>query len=321
LKKIRLGADRAKEGVHFTALREIKFLSDLRHPNVLLLHETFQHKNNIFLVLDVMHTDLEIVIKAKQIPLPLSDIEHYVSELFSGVAFLHESWILHRDLKPSNILLSSDGSVRLADFGLARSFGGVRATAESMTHQIVTRWYRAPELLFGARHYGVGVDAWALGCIFAELLLRGPFLAGESDLDQLAKIVHALGTPDARSWPGCTALPDFVEFQACEGTPLKQIFVAADEMTLDLLAALMRLDPRRRITPVNALTTSPYLRRVAARAKRDVDAARADRTLRLAAIGSKVATAKANKRPAAVVDDDQPTNDADTHVRKKLMLS
>jgi cyclin-dependent kinase 7 len=71
LKKIRLGADRAKEGVHFTALREIKFLTDLRHPNVLLLHETFQHKNNIFLVLEVMHTDLEIVIKAKQIPLPL----------------------------------------------------------------------------------------------------------------------------------------------------------------------------------------------------------------------------------------------------------
>jgi cyclin-dependent kinase 7 len=160
--------------------------------------------------------------------------------------------------------MSNDGSLRLADFGLARAFGGVRPIHENMTHQVreqcspsfsilkllharalaantkvVTRWYRAPELLFGARHYGVGVDAWALGCIFAELMLRGPFLAGDSDIDQLAKIVHAMGTPNATNWPDCESLPDYVAFEPFEPTPLRQIFVAADAASLELLAALL----------------------------------------------------------------------------------
>lgn len=103
-----------------------------------------------------------------------------------------------QDLKPNNLLLDKNGIVKLADFGLAKSFGSPNRI---YTHQVVTRWYRAPELLFGARKYGVGIDLWAVGCILSELLLRKPLLPGETDLDQLSKIFLVTGTPDEQNWP------------------------------------------------------------------------------------------------------------------------
>lgn len=100
-------------------------------------------------------------------------------------------------MKPNNLLIDENGILKIGDFGLARSFG---SPTRLYTHQVVTRWYRAPELLFGSRMYGTGVDIWALGCILAELLLRVPFLPGETDLDQLDKIVQVLGTPNSSNW-------------------------------------------------------------------------------------------------------------------------
>lgn len=106
------------------------------------------------------------------------------------------------------MLLDKNGIVKLADFGLAKSFGSPNRI---YTHQVVTRWYRAPELLFGARKYGVGVDLWAVGCILAELLLRKPLLPGETDLDQLSKIFQVMGTPDDQNWPvSLTFFPSIV---------------------------------------------------------------------------------------------------------------
>merc|ERR1711915_854457 len=100
-------------------------------------------------------------------------------------------------------------------------------------------WYLAPELLYGAKNYGVGVDVWAVGCILAELLLRVPFLAGETDLDQLAKIFLALGTPTEESWPGLTSLPDYIQFKHHPGTPLRDIFTAASNDCLSCLVTLL----------------------------------------------------------------------------------
>lgn len=105
---------------------------------------------------------------------------------------------LIQDLKPNNLLLDKNGIVKLADFGLAKSYGSPNRI---YTHQVVTRWYRAPELLFGARKYGTGIDLWAVGCILAELLLRKPLLPGETDLDQLSKIFQVMGTPNEENWP------------------------------------------------------------------------------------------------------------------------
>ena len=101
-------------------------------------------------------------------------------------------------MKPNNLLLDKNGVLKIADFGLAKQFG---SPSRIYTHQVVTRWYRAPELLFGARKYGTGIDIWAIGCILAELLLRVPLLAGESDLDQLDKMTRLFGTPTEELWP------------------------------------------------------------------------------------------------------------------------
>ena len=103
-----------------------------------------------------------------------------------------------RDLKPNNLLIASDGQLKLADFGLARDFAD---PGHKMTCQVITRWYRPPELLFGCRYYGASVDMWSIGCIFAELMLRTPYLPGESDMDQLRTIFRALGTPTEEEWP------------------------------------------------------------------------------------------------------------------------
>lgn len=153
-----------------------------------------------------------------------------------------------------NLLLAKDGQIKIADFGLAKMFGSPN---RNMTSNVVTLWYRSPELLYGAREYGAAVDMWAVGCIFAEMLLRGPFLAGNNEVDQLGKIFHALGTPTEEQWPGMTSLPNFVEYSPCPGTPLKQIFTAASDDAIDLLSKMFAFNPGERITAAQALN-HPY---------------------------------------------------------------
>uniref|UniRef100_A0A8C5DAK1 Cyclin-dependent kinase 7 n=1 Tax=Gouania willdenowi TaxID=441366 RepID=A0A8C5DAK1_GOUWI len=224
IKKIKVGhRTEAKDGINRTALREIKLLQELHHPNIIGLLDAFGHKSNISLVFDFMETDLE-------------------------------------DLKPNNLLLDGSGVLKLADFGLAKSFG---SPSRVYTHQVVTRWYRSPELLFGARMYGVGVDMWAVGCILAELLLRIPFMAGDSDLDQLTKIFEALGTPTEETWPGMSNLPDYVCFKQFPGTPLEHIFSAAGDDLLELLEGLFTFNPSTRTTATQALKSSYFSNRPA----------------------------------------------------------
>lgn len=155
-----------------------------------------------------------------------------------------------QDLKPNNLLVNSEGVLKLGDFGLAKFYGSPNRV---YTHQVVTRWYRSPELLFGARMYGDGVDMWAVGCILAELLLRVPFLPGESDLDQLTKIFQALGTPTEENWPGMNGLPDFIQFKPSPGTPLREIFTAATDDLLYLLSKLLAICPSERCSASEAL--------------------------------------------------------------------
>ncbi|XP_076039603.1 cyclin-dependent kinase 7-like [Oratosquilla oratoria] len=171
-----------------------------------------------------------------------------------GLEYLHLHWILHRDLKPNNLLVNSDGILKIGDFGLARFFGSPN---RAYSHQVVTRWYRAPELLFGSRSYGVGVDMWAVGCILAEMLVRCPYFPGDSDLDQLTKIFTALGTPTDETWPERCKLPDYVSFKHLEGSPLRDLFPAANESMLQLLGTLLAINPLKRNNCTQALQM-PY---------------------------------------------------------------
>lgn len=248
IKKIRIG--QYKEGVNFTALREIKLLKELNDPNIIQLIDAFPHKNNLHLVFEFMESDLEAVIRDRNIVLSPADVKSYIQMTLKGLAFCHTKWVLHRDMKPNNLLIGSDGQLKLADFGLARIFG---SPDRRFTHQVFARWYRAPELLFGTKQYGSGVDVWAAACIFAELLLRRPFLQGSSDIDQLGKIFAAFGTPKPSQWPDMVFLPDYVEYQFVPAPPLKTLFAAASDDTLDLLSKMFTYDPKVRISAQQAL--------------------------------------------------------------------
>jgi cyclin-dependent kinase 7 len=255
VKKIKIGTKaEAADGINRTALREIKLLQELSHPNVIGLLDVFGHRSNVSLVFDYMDTDLEVIIKDTNIVLTLAHIKAYMLQTFLGLEYLHAHWILHRDLKPNNLLINRKGVLKIGDFGLARFFG---SPSRVYTHQVVTRWYRAPELLFGARNYGTGVDVWATGCILGELLLRVPILPGESDLDQLDKIFQMCGTPTEATWPGVTELPDFIQFKPCTAMSFDFIFSAATEDTLHLLGRLLALNPLKRCTVTEALKM-PY---------------------------------------------------------------
>ncbi|XP_062506650.1 cyclin-dependent kinase 7-like [Corticium candelabrum] len=251
VKKIKMGRrQEASDGINRTALREIKLLQELSHPHIIGLLDVFGHNSNISLVFDFMNTDLEVIIKDTSIVLTAGNIKRYLLMTLQGLEYLHSMWVLHRDMKPNNLLVDKNGILKITDFGLAKFYGSPNRV---YTHQVVTRWYRCPELLFGARIYGPGVDTWATGCILAELLLRVPFLTGESDLDQLSKIFETLGTPSDDDWPGMTKLPDYIPFKSFPGVPFKLIFKAASNDLLELLAGLLTHCPSKRLMSTQAL--------------------------------------------------------------------
>ena len=256
IKKIKLGSrHEAKDGVNRTALREIKLLKELRHENIIALRDVIGNRSSISLVFDFMETDLEHIVKDNTIILGPSHVKNMMLQTLLGLEFLHAHYILHRDLKPNNLLMNSAGRVKLADFGLARYFGSPNRI---YTHQVVTRWYRAPELLYGARSYGVGVDMWAMGCIMAELLLRAPIFAGDSDLDQLSKIYTVLGTPTEDDWPLIKHLPDFIQMKEQPGIDLSHVFSAASPDSLEMIRNILLFDPIRRWTCTDCLRSAYF---------------------------------------------------------------
>ncbi|XP_054719647.1 cyclin-dependent kinase 7-like [Uloborus diversus] len=261
VKKIKVGSrTEAKDGINRTAIREIKFLRDLKHPNVIGLLDVFGSKSNVSLVFDFMDTDLEIIIKDSQIVLTPSHIKAYIIMTLQGLEYLHANWILHRDLKPNNLLINSEGILKIGDFGLAKNYGSPNKV---YSHQVVTRWYRSPELIFGARIYSTGVDMWAVGCILAELLLRAPFLPGETDLDQLNQIFKVLGSPSEEDWPHVSTLPHFVQFKPMPAIPFRDIFTAAGDDLIRVLERMLALNPLKRCTCKEALKMAYFSNRPA----------------------------------------------------------
>lgn len=255
VKKIKISTrQEAQDGINRTALREIKLLQELHHPNLIGLLDIFGHMSNVSLVFDFMDTDLEVIIKDNMIILSQANIKSYILQTLQGLEYLHLSWILHRDLKPNNLLVNSAGVLKIGDFGLAKLYGSPNRLN---THHVVTRWYRAPELLFGAKQYGTCIDMWAVGCILGELLLRVPIFPGECDLDQLTKIFSVFGDPTEETWPGIKSLSDYIEFKPFPSIPLKNIFTAAGDDLLDLIESLLVLNPLKRKTCTQCLQM-PY---------------------------------------------------------------
>ncbi|XP_053824014.1 cyclin-dependent kinase 20-like isoform X2 [Vidua chalybeata] len=245
LKKVPLR--RPEDGVPPQTLREIKALREMEpHPHVIRLRAAFAQGPAVVLALELLVGDLGGLLRAAPAPLPPARVRALLAMTLRGLAHVHGQRLLHRDLKPANLLLDSAGHLKLADFGLARVLGPTPGRPYS--HQVATRWYRAPELLYGARHYDEGVDLWAVGCIFGELLTLSPLFPGENDIEQLCCVLRALGTPSPRDWPELSELPDFpkLRFRPRAPRPLQLLVPGADAAALDLLQRLLRYRPRLR---------------------------------------------------------------------------
>ena len=185
LKRIRL--EQEEEGVPSTAIREISLLKELRHENIVKLVDVVHLEKKLYLVFEYLDLDLKKHMDSSpHISNDRMVIKGYVYQMCAGIAFCHSHRVLHRDLKPQNLLIDTEtNSLKLADFGLARAFA---IPLRAYTHEVVTLWYRAPEILLGAKQYSTPVDVWSIGCIFAEMINQSPLFPGDSEIDQLFKI-------------------------------------------------------------------------------------------------------------------------------------
>jgi len=186
-------------------------------------------------------------------------IKSFLYQLLLGIAFCHEQRVLHRDLKPQNLLINKKGELKLADFGLARSFG---IPVRNKSHEVVTLWYRAPDVLMGSTKYSATIDMWSTGCIFAEMVTSKPLFPGKNNADQLQQIFKVLGTPTEHDWPGMKSLPEYdPNWFVYPSQKITSVVPGLDADGYDILQQMLQYDPAKRISSKAALK-HPYFKDV-----------------------------------------------------------
>ncbi|GAV01160.1 hypothetical protein RvY_11912 [Ramazzottius varieornatus] len=261
LKKVRLTED---QGIPATTLREVCTLKELKHKRVVNLLETLMEIGKLYLVFEYIDFDMRRYMDTLKdeecVPRHLT--KSFMYQIFDGLNFCHARRVIHRDLKPQNILVAKNGQVKIADFGLARAFS---VPMRAVTHEIVTLWYRSPEVLLGTcdSAYGLGVDIWSMGCIFAELWTLNPLFEGDSEIDQCFKIFSILSTPNEEVWPGVSHLPNWHTFFPHWATYTLSEHVdnmeTTDPQAFDLLKRCFFYNPADRIFAIEAMA-HPYFK-------------------------------------------------------------
>jgi len=254
LKRVRLDDD--DEGVPSSALREICLLKELKHKNIVRLHDVLHSDRKLTLVFEHCDQDLKKYFDSLNGDIDPDVVMSFMFQLLKGLSYCHSRNILHRDLKPQNLLINRTGELKLADFGLARAFG---IPVRCYSAEVVTLWYRPPDVLFGAKLYTTSIDMWSAGCIFAELANAGrPLFPGSDVDDQLKRIFKLLGTPSEEVWSGMTQLPDFKPFPMYQPSmSFSQVVPKLSNRGRHLLQRLLLCNPSQRLSADDSMA-HPY---------------------------------------------------------------
>lgn len=257
LKRIRMEGER--DGFPVTAVREIKLLQSLKHTNIVSLQEVMVERNDCFMVFEYLSHDLTGLLNHPSFKLDAAQKKHLAKQMFEGLDYLHSRGVLHRDIKAANILVSSDGILKLADFGLARFYA--KHHQLDYTNRVITIWYRSPELLLGETQYGPPVDIWSAACVMVEIFTRHAIFPGDGgEISQLDKIYAVLGTPNKTDWPNLVEMPWFELLRPGYRKPSTFEEKFKDRVpgsAFDLLAAMFSYDPAKRPTAADVLE-HPY---------------------------------------------------------------
>ncbi|XP_077424454.1 cyclin-dependent kinase 17-like isoform X2 [Vanacampus margaritifer] len=249
LKEIRLEHE---EGAPCTAIREVSLLKDLKHANIVTLHDIIHTDKCLTLVFEYLEKDLKQYMDDCGSIMSVHNVKIFLFQLLRGLAYCHRRKVLHRDLKPQNLLINEKGELKLADFGLARAKS---VPTKTYSNEVVTLWYRPPDVLLGSTEYSTPIDMWGVGCIFYEMITGRPLFPGSTVEDELHLIFRILGTPTEETWPGISTSEEFktYHFPKYKAEPLVNHAPRIDNDGHDLLSVLLQFEAKKRVSAEDAL--------------------------------------------------------------------
>ncbi|KAF4022560.1 hypothetical protein G4228_014979 [Cervus hanglu yarkandensis] len=249
LKEIRLEHE---EGAPCTAIREVSLLKDLKHANIVTLHDIVHTDKSLTLVFEYLDKDLKQYMDDCGNIMSMHNVKLFLYQILRGLAYCHRRKVLHRDLKPQNLLINEKGELKLADFGLARAKS---VPTKTYSNEVVTLWYRPPDVLLGSSEYSTQIDMWGVGCIFFEMASGRPLFPGSTVEDELHLIFRLLGTPSQENWPGVSSNDEFknYNFPKYKPQPLINHAPRLDSEGIELITKFLQYESKKRVSAEEAM--------------------------------------------------------------------